>query len=140
EGIPTIEAGTAGLGNISAGADTIVAGGDEAVLRVNTLLDRTGPDVERAVANVTVFTDALAGNADGVEAFLAAVADMADTLTGLGGRLETTVAGLETVLGAVRPEQVQTIMNDAGTAVANIANATTGIQTVVDNVEQAATG
>ncbi|MCW5717242.1 MAG: MCE family protein [Bauldia sp.] len=140
EGVPTIEAGTAGLNNIIEGADTIVAGVDDAVTRVNTILDRTGPDLERAVANVTVFTDALAENAEGVEAFLAAVADMADTLTGLGARLETTVAGFETVLGAVQAEQVQAIMADAGTAVANIANATAGIQTVVDNVEQAAVG
>ncbi|MGD9740619.1 MAG: MlaD family protein [Bauldia sp.] len=139
-GIPTLLADATGLSDIIAGAGDIVTGVDATVTRLNTLIDDAGPDLQRAIGNLGTFTDALAANTEGVEEFLAAVAGMADTVNGLGARLETTIAGIEGVLNAVDAERVRSVIANADAALQNVANATTGIDAVVADIQAAAAG
>lgn len=140
EEMPTLTADTTGLTEILAGAQSIVGEVDQAVARVNTLIDEAAPEIERSLVNIAGFTDALAANSGGVDTFLASVSDVAQTLSGLGGRLETTIAGIETLLAAIDTDQIGTMMVDAGTVVRNVAVASENVDDIVAEIGVAAAG
>lgn len=73
--------------------------------------DARGPLTE-TIKNAEKFSAALGDNADSIDEFLASVGTLSETLTGVSGRLDSTLAAAEDLIGAVDREQVkQTVAN-----------------------------
>jgi phospholipid/cholesterol/gamma-HCH transport system substrate-binding protein len=73
--------------------------------------DSTGP-LNTSVQNIQKFTDALASNSDGVKDFLASMSDIGKTIKPLAVKMEELAKDSDTIVKAVDPEEVKSIVKD----------------------------
>ncbi|MGV1770129.1 MlaD family protein [Agrobacterium vitis] len=121
------------LTNLLATADKIMKRADDAIANVQGFVaDARGP-LTNTMRNAETFSKALADNADGIDTFLKSVSALSDTITGLSGRLDSTLAAAEDLLKAVDRNKVNQILTNAETFTGKIADASDKVGVAVDN-------
>lgn len=96
--------------------------------KTNRLMDDSSTAIAASVKNVEKFSDALAANADGIKDFMSAMADVGKTIKPLTVKLETLATDVDTVVKAVNPNEVKTI-------VANVASMSAKLNSAADKVD-----
>ncbi|WP_180901305.1 MlaD family protein [Martelella soudanensis] len=138
-----LTADKSGLSNLLTTADRIMKRLDDTVGQVQKLVDDVSTPLTQTVKNIDTFTGALADNSDQIGEFLESIGRMSDTVDGLAGRLDKTVASLDVLIKAVNPEEIDKIITNAGTITSNVAVASKNLEEVItqfgDAIESYAT-
>ena len=135
--IAQITADPSAVTNLLQSAQSILERADSVVGQLEEFVtDARGPLVE-TVENVRQFTDALAANSEGVDAFLANVSKLSDTIGGVSDQLSSTLAAAEDLIGAVDRDRVASIVENVDESTKRIREATGEIDKVVKGVDQA---
>lgn len=122
--------------NLLATADKIMQKADTAISDIQGFAaDARGP-LTNTLRNAEKFSNALADNADGIDTFLKSVSALSDTVTGLSGRLDSTLAAAEDLLKAVDRNKIDKILANAQTVTGNLADASGKFGPAIDNVSQ----
>lgn len=98
--------------------------------------DARGPLTD-TVRNVEQFSEALGRNAGGIDAFLGSVTSMSETLTGVSGRLDSTLAAAEELLRTVDRERITAVVDNVESFTRRLDVASAGFKEIVDNVDVA---
>lgn len=98
--------------------------------------DARGPLTD-TVRNIQKFSEALAANSDGVDKFLASVSSLLSTLEGASGRLDSTLAAIQDLLGAVDRDRVKDIVANVEATTKNLKQTSDRFDEVLDNVNTA---
>lgn len=135
---PVIYAERSAFEDIVEGARNILGKADTTLDTIEQVIAGNRDEIDQTIKNINQFSEALAKNSDGVDQFMSSVADTGEALTKLSGRLESLVAKAETIVDAVPPEKVTSIVDDAAEIAAKISEASNGLSTLIADSEKAA--
>lgn len=97
--------------------------------------DARGPLTE-TIRNAEKFSAALGDNADSIDEFLASVGTLSETLTGVSGRLDSTLAAAEDLIGAVDREQVRETVANIEAFTKRLNDTTGNLDRIMQGVEE----
>ena len=97
--------------------------------------DARGPLTE-TLKNVEKFSAALGDNSGSTDEFLASVGTLSESLTGVSGRLDSTLAAAEDLINAVDREQVKETVANIEAFTKRLNEATGNLDTVMKGVEE----
>jgi len=100
----------------------------------NHFIDDSAGPLNKSVKNIERFSDALAANSDGVKDFLGAMADIGRTIKPLSVKLEELAKDSDTIVKAVDPEQVKSIVKDFASLSAKLNATADKVDTVLTNL------
>lgn len=135
---PKIVGSKSAISDVIGSASSAIVKVEEIVTRIDEFLIANQESVTQTAENVQEFTAALAENADGVQDFLANVAEMSETVAGLSERLTGVVDKADNIIGAVDPERVASVVENADVFIEGIADSTTNIEEVSITAKQIA--
>ncbi|NKN36579.1 MCE family protein [Agrobacterium sp. a22-2] len=118
--------------NLLATADKILKRADDAIGELQGFITEARGPLTNTVKNAETFSKALADNADGIDKFLTSVSALSDTVTGLSGRLDSTLTAAEELLRSVDTKKVDSILANAEAFSAKIAAASDKVGAAVD--------
>lgn len=134
---PVIYADRSAFEDIVQGARNILGEADQTLKAIEELIAGNRDEIDQTIKNVKVFSDALAANSDGVQSFMANMSSTGEALTRLSGKLETLVGKAETILGAVPPERVTEIVENAADISKNLAAASEQVDDLMNEAKAA---
>lgn len=88
---------------------------DDVINRADKLFADNEESIGRTIRNVETFTQTLASNSDGVNRFLASVANAGDRIAALSTKLEALSVDLNSVIDAIEPQRVSRIIGNIET-------------------------
>lgn len=135
---PMLLADQSSVTNLLATADKILKRADDAISQIQTFASDAREPLTQTVKNAETFSKALADNADGVNKFLASVGKLSDTVNGLSGRLDGTLASVDALIKAVDPKKIDSILANADTVSANLAQSSGEIKVSLEKFNKAA--
>ncbi|PLX37282.1 MAG: hypothetical protein C0606_12385 [Hyphomicrobiales bacterium] len=138
DGTPVIQADMSAFENLIEGAQTLLAKANTTLDAVEKIATENKESISTTVKNVEKFSDALAKNSDGVDTFLADVAEAARTVSGLSGRIESFVEKAESLVTAVDSEKVGKVIDNAVTVSDKLAAASGDVDAVIADIRKAA--
>jgi phospholipid/cholesterol/gamma-HCH transport system substrate-binding protein len=100
----------------------------------NKILDANSAPINASVKNIQKFSDALAANSDGIKAFMAAMSDVGKAVGPLAVKLAKLADDTDTVVKAVDPEQVKSIVKDMAALSAKLNSAADKVDGVLTNL------
>jgi phospholipid/cholesterol/gamma-HCH transport system substrate-binding protein len=100
----------------------------------NKFIDDSSGPLNTSVKNIEKFSDALAANSDGVKDFMASMADIGKTIKPLAAKLDDLAQDSDTIVKAVDPEQVKTIVKDFAGLAAKLNASADKVDTVLTNL------
>jgi phospholipid/cholesterol/gamma-HCH transport system substrate-binding protein len=100
----------------------------------NKLMDESAGPLSTSVKNIEKFSDALAANADGLKDFMAAMADIGKTIKPLAAKLEDLAKDSDSLVKAVDPEEVKSIVKDFAGLSAKLNASADKVDTVLTNL------
>ncbi|MBO3760676.1 MCE family protein [Ciceribacter sp. L1K23] len=121
--------------NLLATADKILQRADSAIGDLQGFIADARTPLTNTVRNAETFSKALADNADGVDKFLTSVSALSDTVTGLSGRLDSTLTAVEDLVRAVDAKKIDTILSNVETVSRNAADVSAKAGPVIDEFE-----
>jgi phospholipid/cholesterol/gamma-HCH transport system substrate-binding protein len=98
---------------------SIVANADRLVADSDKLIADSSASVATTLKNVQSFSQALADNSQGVNRFLASMSDVGKAVGPLVQKLDRLSTDIDTVVKAVEPERVQSILANTDKLIAN---------------------
>jgi len=100
----------------------------------NKFIDDSSGPLNTSVKNIEKFSDALAANADGVKDFMASMSDIGKTIKPLAAKLQDLAQDSDTLVKAVDPEEVKSIVKDFAGLSAKLNAAADKVDTVLTNL------
>ena len=137
-GIPTLQGVPSSLTDVISGANRMFASAEKSIDSINSMVAEVTPSITRSIKNVEEFTDALAGNADGVQEFLANVSEMSKTVGALSGKLEGLVEHADQAISAIDADKVRSTLDSAQSFMKRVDDASAEIGPIVENVRKVA--
>lgn len=98
--------------------------------------DARGPLTE-TLRNVEQFSEALGRNAQGIDTFLASVTSMSETLSGVSGRLESSLTAAENLINSVDRDKVAATVDNIEQLTRRLDEASAGVAGIMDGVDGA---
>ncbi|MEP3277325.1 MAG: MlaD family protein [Stappiaceae bacterium] len=135
---PTIIADASAFEDLVEGAQDLMIKADRILTEFEKTIDVNEPSINRTVANIEKFTEALAANSDGVGQFMSGVGDAAKAFTGLSGRIGSLVEKAETIVSAVDPKKVDQAINNVVGFTDELEKSSKSINILVDNASNTA--
>lgn len=99
--------------NLLATADKILERADNAIGDIQGFVADARAPLTSTIKNAEVFSKSLSDNAEGVDKFLQSVSALSETVTGLSGRLDSTLTAVENLVKAVDAKKIDTIVANA---------------------------
>lgn len=99
--------------------------------------DARGP-ITQTLRNVEEFSGALSRNAEGIDRFLSSVTSMSETLSGVSGRLDSTLAAAEDLIRSVDRDQIAATVNNIEQFTRRVDEASSGLEGIMTEVNSAA--
>lgn len=137
--VAEITANPSALGNILQLAQNFLTRADGVLSGVEDFVNDVKTPLVATVENAQKFSEALGRNSDNIDQFLASVGDLSKTLSGVSGRLDSTLAAAEDLLKAVDREKVTSIVNNVETFTNDLKGASDNLETVMSGVDKAVT-
>lgn len=137
--VAEITANPSALGNILQLAQNFLTRADGVLSGVEDFVNDVKTPLVATVENAQKFSEALGRNSDNIDQFLASVGDLSKTLSGVSGRLDSTLAAAEDLLKAVDREKVTTIVNNVETFTNDLKGASDNLEAVMSGVDKAVT-
>jgi phospholipid/cholesterol/gamma-HCH transport system substrate-binding protein len=133
-----LEAEQSSVTNILSTADKILKRADTAITDIQGFVaDARGP-LTTTIRNAEQFSGSLARNGEKIDEFLQSVGGLSDTFRNLSGRLDTTLASVDTLIKSVDPKKVQSFVGNVEKVSADIASASGEIKTTVEGFRKTA--
>jgi phospholipid/cholesterol/gamma-HCH transport system substrate-binding protein len=132
--VATIRAMQSGVTNIVATASEIATKTDKVLVTLQGFVNDNRQPLTDTIGNIDVFTKALKDNAPGIDKFLASVGSLSDTIRGLSGKLDSTLASIDKLIVSVDPKKIDDILANARKVSADLANASGKVDGIVDDV------
>ncbi|SMC80874.1 MlaD family protein [Rhizobium sp. RU36D] len=123
--------------NLLATADSILKRADGAIGELQGFIEDSRAPLTNTVKNAETFSKSLSDNADGIDKFLESVGALSETVTGLSGRLDSTLASVEDLIRAVDAKKVDQILANTQTVTGNLADASGKVAGAIDNFNKA---
>lgn len=124
--------------NLLSTADSILQRADDAISDLQGFIaDARGP-LTNTVANAETFSKSLADNAEGIDRFLESVSALSDSVSGLSGRLDSTLGAAEELFKALNSEKIDQILANTERATASFADASDKVGPTMDSFRKTA--
>ncbi|MGR6430609.1 MlaD family protein [Rhizobium sp. PAMB 3174] len=124
--------------NLLATADKILDRADDAIGQLQGFISDARAPLTQTVNNAKTFSDALARNADGIDKFLKSVSALSDSVTGLSGRLDSTLDAIEKLVKAVDAERINNILANAEKVSKDVADSSGELKSTVQSFKTTA--
>ncbi len=133
-----LEAEQSSVTNILSTADKILKRADAAITDVQGFVaDARGP-LTTTIRNAERFSDSLARNGENIDEFLQSVGGLSDTFKNLSGRLDSTLASVDSLIKAVDPKKVEDFVGNVDKVSRDIADASGGVKETVETFRKTA--
>ncbi|MFZ1813083.1 MAG: MlaD family protein [Rhizobiaceae bacterium] len=109
---PIINAEPSAVNDILETVREVAGRANKMITSVETFIEDNRKPATETIANVKVFSDSLARNAEGVDKFLAGVTKAAESLETLSAKLDGSIAGIEEIVTAVDADKVRTTVDN----------------------------
>jgi phospholipid/cholesterol/gamma-HCH transport system substrate-binding protein len=133
-----LEAEQSSVTNILSTADKILKRADTAITDIQGFVaDARGP-LTMTIRNAEQFSSSLARNGENIDEFLKSVGGLSDTFRNLSGRLDTTLATVDSLIKAVDPKKVEDFVSNVDKVSKDIADASGGVKETVEGFRRTA--
>lgn len=119
--------------NLLSTADRILQRADDAIGELQGFIVDARAPLTNTVRNAETFSKSLADNAKGIDQFLKSVTALSDSVSGLSGRLDGTLAAAEDLFKALNSEKIDKILSNTERATASFADASNKIGPAIDS-------
>ena len=119
-------------------ADKFLQRANDAIGELQGFIGDARAPLTNTVKNAEVFSKSLADNAKGIDQFLKSVSALSDSVSGLSGRLDSTLGAAEDLFKALNSEKIDKILTNTERATANIASAADRVGPAIDSFRQTA--
>jgi phospholipid/cholesterol/gamma-HCH transport system substrate-binding protein len=133
--VPEITASPSAVTNLLETAQDIFTRTDKVLTNLDGVIIEVRGPLTQTIRNAETFSQALADNSDGVDAFLASVTKLSTQLAGASDKLESTLDAAEGLIRAVDKEQVRKIVANVETVTQDLRNTGKQIDGVVSRVD-----
>ena len=124
--------------NLLSTADKILQRADDAIADLQGFVADARAPLTNTVRNAEAFSKSLADNAEGIDQFLKSVSALSDTIAGLSGRLDTTLAAAEGLFETLNSDKIDQILTNTERATASFADASKRIGPAIDSFQRTA--
>lgn len=136
--VAEIEASPSAVTNLLETAQDIFSRTDRVLGDLEGFVGDVRDPLANTVSNAEKFSNALASNADGIDSFLKSVTELSTQVSAISGKLDGTVSAAESLLRAVDPAKVGTIVANVETFSASLKNSSDDIERMVADAGNAA--
>ncbi|MDN2567842.1 MCE family protein [Aquibium sp. A9E412] len=133
--VAEITANPSAVTNLLQTAQTLLTRADTVISQLEGFVGDARQPLTETVENIRSFSAALERNADGVDSFLESVSALSQTMSGVSGQLEQTLASADALINSVDREKIDTILGNVESFSARLETASDGFGRVMDNVE-----
>lgn len=124
--------------NLLSTADRILQRADGAVAELQGFIEDARAPLTNTVRNAETFSKSLADNAEGIDQFLQSVSALSESVSGLSGRLDSTLGAAEDLFRALNSEKIDQILTNTERATASFAEASDRIGPAIDSFRETA--
>lgn len=124
--------------NLLSTADRILQRADGAVGELQGFIADARTPLTNTVRNAETFSKSLADNAQGIDEFLKSVSALSNSVSGLSGRLDSTLGAAEDLFKALNSEKIDQILSNTERATASFAEASDSIGPAIDSFRETA--
>lgn len=124
--------------NLLSTADRILKRADDAIGELQGFIVDARAPLTNTVRNAETFSKSLADNAKGIDQFLKSVSALSDSVSGMSGRLDATLAAAEDLFKALNSDKIDQILSNTERATASFADASNKIGPAIDSFKQTA--
>ncbi|WP_454286695.1 MlaD family protein [Rhizobium arsenicireducens] len=124
--------------NLLATADKILKRADDAIGQLQGFITDARDPLTNTVKNAETFSKSLADNADGIDKFLQSVSALSDSVSGLSGRLDSTLGAAESLFKALNSEKIDKILTNTEAFTGNFADASDQIGPAIETFRDTA--
>jgi phospholipid/cholesterol/gamma-HCH transport system substrate-binding protein len=124
--------------NLLSTADRILKRADDAIGELQGFIVDARAPLTNTVRNAETFSKSLADNAKGIDQFLKSVSTLSDSVSGMSGRLDATLAAAEDLFKALNSDKIDQILSNTERATASFADASNKIGPAIDSFKQTA--
>ena len=135
--VAEITANPSAVTNLLQTAQDIFRRADSTLTQLESFVGEARGPLSQTVSNIERFSEALASNAGGVDTFLESVSSLSGELSGVSGRLESTLAAAEGLLNAVDRDQVRTIVSNVEGITSDLKRTSASLDRVTAGVDSA---
>ncbi|WP_314094487.1 MlaD family protein [Shinella sp. M31] len=133
-----LQAEQSSVTNILSTADKILKRADAAITDIQGFVaDARGP-LTKTINNAEQFSDSLARNGKNIDEFLKSVGGLSETFRNLSGRLDSTLASVDSLIKAVDPKKVEDFVGNVDKISKDIAAASGDVKTTVEGFRKTA--
>jgi phospholipid/cholesterol/gamma-HCH transport system substrate-binding protein len=133
-----LQAEQSSVTNILSTADKILKRADAAITDIQGFVaDARGP-LTTTIRNAELFSGSLARNGEKIDEFLQSVGGLSDTFQNLSGRLDSTLATVDSLIKAVDPKKVEDFVSNVEKVSKDIADASGGAKETMESFRQTA--
>ncbi len=140
DAVASITADPSAVNDLLATAQDIADRADSILSEVEEFVAEARAPLTQALNNVTEVTDALAANADGIDQFLAGMGELGGSLDTLAVALEGTLSGVNQLIAAVDPAEIDAIVGDVRRFASNLGETSEQFETLVASARQTLAG
>lgn len=137
--VPTVQADPSSVNNLLATAQDIFDRTDRVLGNLESFVKEARGPLENTLKNTEVFSEALTRNADQIDKFLQGVGGIGEGLQEIAGKLDTSLKSIETLLAAVNPDKVGTIIDNVDAFTADLKGVSGQFGEVTDKVNKIVT-
>ena len=133
-----LQAEQSSVTNILSTADKILKRADAAITDIQGFVaDARGP-LTKTITNAEQFSDSLARNGKNIDEFLKSVGGLSETFRNLSGRLDSTLASVDSLIKAVDPKKVEDFVGNVDKISKDIAAASGDVKSTVEGFRKTA--
>ncbi|GEO83144.1 MULTISPECIES: MCE family protein [Alphaproteobacteria] len=124
--------------NLLATADKILKRADDAIGQLQGFITDARAPLTNTVKNAETFSKSLADNASGIDKFLQSVSLLSESISGLSGRLDSTLGAAESLFKALNSDKIDEILANTAEFTGNFAEASDKIGPAIENFRDTA--
>ncbi|TPW29316.1 MlaD family protein [Pararhizobium mangrovi] len=136
--VATIRANPSSVANILSTANRILTKVNATVGELQTFSTQVRGPLTKTIQNTETFSQALADNSKGIDQFLQSVGSLSDTVKNLSGRLDSTLASVQTLVEAVDAKKIDDIVTNADHTTRQIAEASDQLNETMGEIQKTA--
>jgi phospholipid/cholesterol/gamma-HCH transport system substrate-binding protein len=134
-GTAKIDAGPGAVNNLIDKAQQISVRADNILTKLDEFIKLNQAPLTQTVSNAQKFSDSLAKNSDNIDKFLVTAGELSKTLSGVSGRLDSTLTAAEELLKSVDKAKVDKVLANAEKVSDDLAKSSGRVETLVTSVE-----
>ncbi|MDO6963938.1 MlaD family protein [Rhizobium alvei] len=136
--VAVILAEQSGVTNLLATASEIMKKTDATLDVIKGFTEQNREPLSATIRNVETFSKALKDNSDGIDRFLGSVSGLSDTFNKLSGRLDSTLASVDSLVKAVDAKKIDSILANADKISGDLADASGEVSKTIESFRKTA--